>query len=49
MFLEDLVYVGYNAFTKEICENIINDFETLKKEGRGFKGLSGARDRDWET
>jgi hypothetical protein len=42
MFLEDFVYVGYNAFTKEVCNNIIADFEILKKEGKGFKGLSGA-------
>jgi len=46
MFLEDLTYVGHNAFSKEICKSIINDFEKLKKEGRGSKGLSGAGEND---
>jgi len=46
MFLEDFIYVNDRAFTKEFCEELISDFEQLKAEGRGWKGLSGAGDDD---
>ena len=46
MFLEDFIYVNDRAFTKEFCEELILDFEQLKSEGRGWKGLSGAGDDD---
>ena len=44
MFLEDFIYVGENAFSNEFCDNLVKDFESLKSDGKGFKGLSGSGD-----